>query len=324
MKKIILNASGRLGNQLFQYGFAKKVQNNLGGKILINFNDIEAKDKEFPNQNWEDSLKGFRVEYEKISLPKKEFIISFFSVKQKLLILIHFILVRTIFKAENFKTYENLNTLSKKYANFLYRNALYMFPILSGAYAPSTKDEAFLNGKFEVAHYFEEVSDELKAEIVPKAPPLEQNIPFLNIIGSSQSVCITIRRGDYLSDKNSTNFFHCDEKYFDKGIKIIKSKVKNPVFFFFSDDLDYAREFAQAYLSKNDKYYIELPGNPIWEKLRIMSACKHFIISNSTFSWWAQFLGKNPDKIVIGPKTWFPPKSEYNGDALLQDTWIKI
>ncbi|MGF2923971.1 alpha-1,2-fucosyltransferase [Lactococcus garvieae] len=324
MKRIILNASGRLGNQLFQYGFAKKVQKNLGGKIIINFNDIEAKDKEFPNQNWEDSLQGFNVEYDKISLPKKDFLISFFSIKQKFLILVHFILVRTVFKKANFKTYQDLGAFSRKYANFMYRNALYMFPILSGAYAPSLEDEAFLNGKFEVAEYFEEVADELRAEIVPREPLLEQNIQFLNAIEISQSVCITIRRGDYLSQKNSSNFFQCDENYFNKGINIIKSKVKNPVFFFFSDDLDYAKEFAETYLDKADKYYIELPGNPIWEKLRIMSTCKHFIISNSTFSWWAQFLGKDSNKVVVGPKTWFPPASEYNGDALLQDSWIKI
>ena len=33
----------------------------------------------------------------------------------------------------------------------------------------------------------------------------------------------------------------------------------------------------------NMKIVFETPNNPIWEKMRLMSACKHFIIYNSTF-----------------------------------------
>lgn len=324
MKKIILNASGRLGNQLFQYAFAKKVQKRQGGDIIINFYDIEQKNKLYPNQNWEDGLTDFQTTYKKVSLNKIELVLKYFSVFQKFLILLNFFLVRTFLRRENIKSYENLKPISKKYTQFLLSKGLYIFPIISGAYKESNEDIAFLNGKYENEKYILEVAEELKRDIIPQYPVLEQNKDFYTHIKNSQSVCITIRRGDYLTSEHVKDFFQCDESYFLKGINVIKSKVENPVFFFFSDDLEYSKEFAETYLSAGDEYYIENPNNPIWEKVRIMSACKHFIISNSTFSWWVQFLGNYDGKIVVGPSSWFPKESSNIEDSLTQEAWIKI
>ena len=69
----------------------------------------------------------------------------------------------------------------------------------------------------------------------------------------------------------------------------------------FSDDIEWV---------KNNIYtgcvtYYEDGTDPVWEKLRLMSACKHFVVSNSTFSWWAQYLSENEKKIVISPSEWY-------------------
>ena len=178
MKKIILNASGRLGNQLFQYAFAKKVQKRQGGDIIINFYDIEQKNKLYPNQNWEDGLTDFQTTYKKVSLNKIELVLKYFSVFQKFLILLNFFLVRTFLRRENIKSYENLKPISKKYTQFLLSKGLYIFPIISGAYKKSNEDIAFLNGKYENEKYILEVAEELKRDIIPQYPVLEQNKDF--------------------------------------------------------------------------------------------------------------------------------------------------
>lgn len=101
------------------------------------------------------------------------------------------------------------------------------------------------------------------------------------------------------------------------AIEQIKSRVENPVFFMFSDDIQWVRENV----STGCPTYYEDGTDPVWEKLRLMSACKHFIISNSTFSWWVQYLAKNEDKIVVSPSRWF--NNDYKS-PLIDKKWIKI
>ena len=59
---------------------------------------------------------------------------------------------------------------------------------------------------------------------------------------------------------------------------------------------------------------------PDYETLRLMYLCKHFVMSNSSFSWWAQYLSDNPDKIVIAPEYWLPENKE--NKSMYLDNWI--
>ena len=86
----------------------------------------------------------------------------------------------------------------------------------------------------------------------------------------------------------------------------------------FSDDIEWV---------KNNIYtgcvtYYEDGTDPVWEKLRLMSACKHFVVSNSTFSWWTQYLSKSENKIVISPSRWF--NNDYESPLIAKDWILKM
>ena len=127
------------------------------------------------------------------------------------------------------------------------------------------------------------------------------NKKLYEIINNTNSVCVTIRRGDYLSTNNKNVYYLCDEAYFQKAIQLIATKVNNPVFIFFSDDIEWVKNNIKV---KFEAYY-ERGDDPIWEKIRLMYSCKHFIISNSSFSWWAQYLSRNEQKVVVSPNRWY-------------------
>jgi hypothetical protein len=124
-------------------------------------------------------------------------------------------------------------------------------------------------------------------------------------VNSHDSVSVNIRRGDYLNKKHTQIFTHLDETYYREAIKVVKSKVKNPHFFVFSyDDPEWFEQTLQ--LSKKEYTLVanEYSGERNKTHLRLISLCRHNIISNSTFAFWGAYLNKNTKKTVICPKKW--------------------
>ena len=103
-----------------------------------------------------------------------------------------------------------------------------------------------------------------------------------------------------------------------KFIDIMKEKVKNPVFYIFSDDIEWVKENIDF---KTEVKYIT-GNNKNYEELRLMYTCKHFIISNSSFSWWAQYLTDNKNRITSAPSKWF--RNQNQKVDIYEDDWILI
>ncbi len=168
-------------------------------------------------------------------------------------------------------------------------------------------------GYYQSLKYFDEYKDIIKDELKVTDEVLEKNKVLLKEIKNNNSVCIHIRRGDYVGTKHQV----CDENYYLKAAEIINKKVKNAKLYIFSDDLEWVKENIKF---KDKVYYVE--GNNNYEDLRLMYSCKHFIISNSSFSWWAQYLTDNKKRITIAPQKWFQ-----NGNQkvdIFENDWIKI
>lgn len=164
--------------------------------------------------------------------------------------------------------------------------------------------------------FFKPVEKQIRKEFELKEEfkkPIQQKIKEISL---KNSVSIHVRRGDVLKLKN---YYALNVDYYKKAIDIIKKKVKNPRFYIFSDEIDWCKEnFKKFGINMN---FIE--GQKDYEDLELMKTCKHNILANSAFSWWAGYLNKNPKKIIIAPKKFSMFKND-NSDPELPKNWIKI
>lgn len=189
--------------------------------------------------------------------------------------------------------------------------------------------EKFVFGFFQNFNYVNSVADVLRNELVVKTAPSAENKAMLDEISKVNAVCLHIRRGDYLNDRWK-HLQICDYDYYKKSIDVILANTAHPVFFVFSnthEDLQWISEnyhFNHVYPDTGrpiEIVYVDL-SNPDYEELRLMYSCKHFIISNSTFSWWAAWISCSGNKIVCTPERW---NLEYDNDINIYDpSWIKI
>jgi hypothetical protein len=92
----------------------------------------------------------------------------------------------------------------------------------------------------------------------------------------------------------------CSKDYYAKAISYMKQQLGDGVhFFLFTDDEEWVKEEMHWDIDST-----LISGKSAVEDFYLMSLCKHHIIANSTFSWWAAWLNNNPDKMVIVPKHW--------------------
>ena len=180
-------------------------------------------------------------------------------------------------------------------------------------------DNIYLSGYWQGEKYLENtnynINNYFKFNCANKLTKISEKIKNTN------SVSIHFRRGDYVNNIK-TNTFHglCGFNYYNNGIKFISKNISNPIYFVFSDDINWVK---QNFKLNYPTIYIE--DNKDYEDMYLMSLCRHNIIANSTFSWWGAWLNKNPDKIVIAPQKWFADKvKNKNTNKIIPKEWIRI
>ena len=179
-----------------------------------------------------------------------------------------------------------------------------------------TLDHLDMIGYWQDERYFKDYEKEIRHDFTLRDALDDKNNAMLRQIRACENpVSVHIRRGDYVG-----NPVHpvMDVDYYWAATRQIESKVDNPEYFVFSDDINKAWfpnvDNIKIWVDINDAHHGYLD-------LELMKNCKHHIIANSSFSWWGAWLGCNPDRIVVAPKLWF---SSGEHRIALPEKWVRI
>lgn len=178
-----------------------------------------------------------------------------------------------------------------------------------------------LDGYFQSEKYFQEIEPVIRKSLQFRMPFSDRRVSdYEKKIAESNSVAVHIRRGDYLK-KSLHNI--CTEDYYYRSIEYMRESLAHPHFFVFSDDIEWCR--ANIGSGEHDFVGINIARQRLAD-FHLMSLCKHAIISNSSFSWWAAWLNSSTEKTIVSPGRWF--NDEVMNAQALRDTipgsWIRI
>lgn len=297
-KKVVVQLKGGLGNQMFQYAIGRSMAIRNDADLYFDCsvlnNRKKVSDYTFREYNLDifDNISGIIAD--ESNVPQFS---SKASIRSKLFNVLHYIRLR--FSGFNYVFERKFN-----YNNKLFRN---------------DSSKIYLNGYWQSYKYFTEIEDLIRSELT-SFKFVNRNLSLIDSqIKSCDAICLHIRRTDFLT---TTLHSVVSENYVNTAVKIIEGKVKNPIFFVFSDDLIWCKEHISIPYTT---IFVEdsLAGEKAEGHFYLMSQCKHFIISNSTFSWWAAWLSSaDKNKIVITPDKWF--NSSIIVDDLIPHNWIRI
>lgn len=182
---------------------------------------------------------------------------------------------------------------------------------------------AYIEGHWQSEKYFKDIEPIIRKEFTFRDGLDERGHEMAKKIKDVNSVCVNVRRGDYVSNP-AANRHHgvCDADYFARASRMIAERIHNPHFFIFSDDIEWCQDnlrFGYPSTVVTQDY----TGKKYGQKLHLMTLCKHFIIPNSSFGWWAAWLNPNPDKIVIAPLQWYH-NPRMDSRHLVPPEWVGI
>jgi hypothetical protein len=190
------------------------------------------------------------------------------------------------------------------------------------AFDPSVLElgpDAYLEGYWQSPKYFAGYEDVIRKDFTLVNGLSERGAALQREIASTGAVCVNVRRGDFV-----VNPFHglMGTEYFDQGIEHLRRATDAEKIYVFSDDVQWCEENLRFPLPTTFVGH-EYKGEKFGEYLALMTACRHFVIPNSSFGFWAAWLSPHEEKTVIAPKQWFSDPSIDTRD-LIPESWARM
>lgn len=284
---VIVQLKGGLGNQMFQYAAARRLaaQQNIELKLDLSF-----------------------LEADTVQHTKRDFELYKLNINAGI------------------ATRKEIQAIKKQRWKNLFRPVL----IKDKGVADFSKkiarcsNHVYLDGYWQSERYFGFISSIIRDEFTFKQP-IDSDY-FLKVkhqIENSDSISLHFRRGDYVENPK-TNKYHgvSSMSYYQKAVERITKKTNDPTLFIFSDDIQWVMAHFE---SEFPMVFIEQSDEGLHSDFRLMSICKHNIIANSTYSWWAAWLNENENKTVIAPEKWYEhQRSQVHVSDLLPKEWITL
>ncbi len=290
---VIVKLWGGLCNQMFQYAFAYQIAKKNNDKVCFDVEFYNNQPKYVDSRKLE-LCSNYRLStFDIIERPKfidlfQSRYVSFFTRKLNFM---HIVLPGKVFyiKEKEHKYSDNI------------------------PYIPTYLN--YYDGYWQTEEYFQWVSQDIRREFEFSEEVKQKVQDWLTAFNGYELIGLHIRRGDLAgksygySDKSMIAYYH-------RAVKEMEKKLDNPMFVVFSDDIEWCKK-KMKWETMAPIIYADNSGGAIFDLCGI-SMCDHGIMSQSTFSWWGNWLGDSDKRIVIAPK-----KESFN-DRFIPDRWGKI
>lgn len=287
---------GRLGNQLFIYAATRVMALENGCKLELTEEWVRA-------HGYTCRLDCFSIPSEHVKVVSDKNL----SLGQKIGLFIYPYLCYH-------KYIDEVHDIEIKYQKFFDRFGLVMNQ--EGYIKPiKLRNRSYYAlGYFQCVKYFEMHEELIRRELTFRKDKIcADAITLGKEIKSSNSVCMHIRMGDYMKDPV---FGVCSLDYYYRALYRMLELNADAKIYVFSDNITLVKD-ALMKIEGIEFHYIDSKYND-QESLYLGSCCRHFIMSNSTFSWWMQFLSDNNSKIVLAPNRWY---NTNNPCDIYQSNW---
>lgn len=294
-RRVIIKLMGGLGNQMLQYatGFslAKKLQAVLW--LDVNYYKIDRR----------------------LNNTHREFELSFFGVQHTQYngLLSNYLLNKIILKSGIIR--KQLMPLDSLFYYTDDDNLLL-------AHNHNKNGTYYLDGYWTSLSYFDDDRKDLLNLFNLSRCIDNRNEAIFRSIREQNSIAIHVRRTDYMLPSSSHKVLPIE--YYRRALEIIQSSEPNSVVYLFGDDYKWIRD---NFPIDSIKYILisHNAGVNAHIDMALMSQCKHLIISNSTFSWWAAYLNQREGKKIV-PDQWFlPGKSPYFVyNNFIPTEWVRV
>lgn len=288
---------GRLGNQLFQYAYSRAICFSTGRKCVLSEAPLKSK-------NISNRLDCFSLSPDVLFIENHRL-----SFLQKVALSLY---SKHIDSQDRISKY----ALEKKWRIVMLWSGVFMCE--NGFInPPKTKKHNLLSiGYFQSERYFELYKEQILKELQFKES-IKDSVKDLaeKITSSIEPTCLHIRLGDYV--KNPLHGV-LDASYYRKALSKLRSLKPNATLFLFSDNV----ELVKQELGLDDVSYIPAEIDE-QQTMYLGSLCHNFVISNSSFSWWMQYLSRRDNRLVIAPSRWYAepcPCDIYQKEWMLIET----